>query len=299
MKYLIMLVIFFSISSKTSAQSLKDSFSLEGHIWFENVDTFNKSILRYSTDNTIYKPGETFTYSLKITDKAQSVRICNFFKKSSASDPAGKKSWQLLPDSSFDSTTIKYITVKIPLTLESIPFGPDYKQTYISIDYKNSLKSTFGYYIDSMSPNIALRGKFISGGDLTGLVENSKNIWMHPPRMKFFMINQLNPYPFIQLPIEIGKHWSNYLEIGKHWSDVRWAEWEGNVAITSEYEIKEKTTRETKIGKLECYRVECIGSSRLGTTHLTYYFNTQYGFIYMEYTNIDKSKTILELIEKS
>ena len=156
-----------------------------------------------------------------------------------------------------------------------------------------------GTRLDSTHWNIDYRGKFISAGELTGVIDNKKNIWLHPPRMRCFKINELNPFPFVQLPLVEGSKWSDALTAGGNWGDKRWATWSGNVNIKSNYEVREKTKRTTKMGVLDCYRVECVGTCSLGTTHLTFYFNAEFGFIYMAFTNIDNSKTILELIEKT
>ena len=295
------LSLFLSLLLVTICKS-QESYHLNYGIWTETIDTLDKNPLKYSIDNSIYKPGSIFTYSLKIQNKIQNEVVCNFSEKTNTLDPAGFKSWDLVDKSQKDTTTLEYISVRVvkdPLNMELSAYDSKYTQTYIWIDYKNSQKVTFGYRMDSTHWNPEFRGRFIPGGDLTGVIENKKNIWMHPPRTKFFRINQLNPYPFIQFPINVGEKWSWNLKIGGHWGDNRWAEWKGNVEVKSDYEITEKTTRQTRLGILDCYRVECVGNSPLGITHLTYYFNPEYGFIYMEYTNIDKSKTILELIEKS
>ncbi|MDW9379143.1 hypothetical protein [Chryseobacterium sp. JV558] len=46
---------------------------------------------------------------------------------------------------------------------------------------------------------------------------------------------------------------------------------------------------------LECYIVHAIANSRIGKTELISYFNPKFGFVKLEYTNIDNTKTVLEL----
>lgn len=74
--------------------------------------------------------------------------------------------------------------------------------------------------------------------------------------------------------------------------------WEGKIENKYEYEIKEKKNITTKLGNLECFVVYGKAKSRIGETKLISYFNTQFGFVKLEYTNIDGSKTFLE-IEKA
>jgi hypothetical protein len=277
-------------------QAQQDSFFLEQGIWIEKIDTNqeNRDMLGYTLDNEIYQSGYIFTYALKMVDTNQNQQVCNFYH-------GGEQVWRLVPKHAADSTSIQYITVTVLKALTSNPFPvKNYPQTVIQIDYKNDVKAPFGRHFPMDHWNPEYRGQFVSGGEKTGIIENKKNLWMHPPRTKYFTINQLNPYPFLQFPASIGKKWTWKLLVnGTPWSDKRWVEWKGNVLVTSEYEIQEKTILKTAFGPLECYRVECVGSSRFGKTHLTYYFNDQYGFVSMVFTSIDGNKTILELIEKS
>jgi hypothetical protein len=278
-------------------QAQQDSFFLEQGIWIEKLDTNrdNSDMLGYTLDNEIYQSGSIFTYALKIVDTNQNQQVCNFYH-------GGDRFWQFVPERAADSTSVRYLTMEVPRTavFEHPAFLGTYTQTQIRFDYKNTHKATFGRYYPADHWNPDYQGKFISDGEGTGLIENKKNIWIHPPRTKYFAINQLNPYPFLQFPASIGKKWTWKLLVnGSPWSDKRWVEWKGNVLVTSEYEIQEKTILKTAFGALECYRVECVGSSRFGKTHLTYYFNDQYGFVSMVLTSIDGKKTSLELIEKS
>ncbi|MFP3577738.1 hypothetical protein, partial [Brevibacillus sp. SIMBA_040] len=51
----------------------------------------------------------------------------------------------------------------------------------------------------------------------------------------------------------------------------------------------------TKLGNLECFIINAKAKSRIGETELLSYFNPVFGFVRLEYKNIDGSKTILEL----
>jgi hypothetical protein len=132
-----------------------------------------------------------------------------------------------------------------------------------------------------------------------GSVENENNIWMHPPRDKYFRILELNPFPFIKAPYEIGNAWDWTLIVGSGWGDHRWKLWEGHLENQCKYVIKDKINLKTKLGEIECLVIESTASSSVGNTKLTSYFNAEFGFVKLDYLNIDGSKTKLELVEHS
>ncbi|MDR2836179.1 MAG: hypothetical protein LBV69_08320 [Bacteroidales bacterium] len=139
-------------------------------------------------------------------------------------------------------------------------------------------------------PSGLMRGTYL-------IIENNIEVWIHPPRDYFFKILELNPFPYILKPYIIGREWDWDLDIGRHWGDYRWIEWEGDITNKSHYKISGGTILDTKIGKLYCYIVDSYAISELGKTYLTSYFNPKYGFVKLDYTNIDDSKIILNLIE--
>ena len=128
---------------------------------------------------------------------------------------------------------------------------------------------------------------------MSGAIENEANVWIHPPRDKYFKILELNPFPYAKAPYEIGTKWTWNLGIVDHWADERWKVWEGQIENEYDYEITNKRTLKTGIGEIECFVIESNAKSRIGETKLTAYFNTEYGFVKLDYTNIDGSKTNL------
>lgn len=129
----------------------------------------------------------------------------------------------------------------------------------------------------------------------TGVVENEKNIWLHPPRDKYFMILELNPFPYIRQPFKKGTSWKWSLKIGDYWKDERWKLWNGPITNNYKYSIVGKEALHTKLGKLDCWIVEGTAESAIGSTSLTGYFNESFGFVKLDYVNIDKSKVIIEI----
>ena len=140
-------------------------------------------------------------------------------------------------------------------------------------------------------------GDSVSRWEKTGLIENKKNIWLHPPRLWFFRILEINPFPFIQKPYEKGNKWHWSLEIGSQWGDPRWKEWEEeNIENQYTYEISDVNRPiHTPLGELKCCKIDSYSESELGKTYLTAYFNETYGFVRLEYINIDGSTLNIEL----
>jgi hypothetical protein len=152
----------------------------------------------------------------------------------------------------------------------------DYQQTVISWNYINK------------------NNEFITS-ESTGLVENKRNIWMHPLRSQLFAITEANPFPYIKTPYKIGTSWSWKLKFGGGWSHPEWLVWKGAVEATYDYKIVEKANLVTAFLNLDCWVVECVSTSRLGKTYLKAYFSEKYGFVLLDYTNIDGSKLMLDL----
>ena len=118
---------------------------------------------------------------------------------------------------------------------------------------------------------------------------------MHPPRTDFFKILEMNPFPYVKEPLKIGNSWTWKLKIGGYWSDKRWLAWKGLIENIYNYKITDKVLLQTKLGEIECLVISSNAISKLGETKLTSYFNNQFGFVKLDYTNIDCSKTIIEL----
>lgn len=220
----------------------------------------------YNWDNHIYTKGRkfyfNFIYSKNDTNK--------FFD-------LGYNSQWFFSDT-ISTRTVRNIKITILEGLEPfLKFDSAYNQTVMKIDYVTSSKfQTF---------------------EQTGIIENRKNVWLHPPRISLFTILELNPFPFIRAPYKIGNKWKWQLDIGGIWGDKRWCEWKEIIKNEYQYEIVEKKDVKTPIGVLSCFIVDAKATSPLGNTYLRSYFNHKYGFVKYEFTNIDKSKLLFELTQ--
>jgi len=188
--------------------------------------------------------------------------------------------WKFIKPGDEDSLTIKFLAIEIQDGYGGMDdLFPDYSQTIMSQQY--------------FSANQTL---LFDGA--TGLIENSKNIWIHPFRGKYFSVLQFSPYPFVKLPVERGSSWTWKLQgISERWSDPRIVEYQSKQEATYAYKITRKKLLTTRFGELNCVVIHATAKLAIGSSNLTAYFNDQYGFVRMEYDNIDGSAIKLELIE--
>ena len=129
----------------------------------------------------------------------------------------------------------------------------------------------------------------------TGIVENNKNIWVHPPRNGFFKSLESCPFPYVKLDKPIGYKWTDSMSIGNHWSNKKWGEWEGRLLLNYEYEIVGKEKIDSEFGKIDCIVVNAVANSIIGKSKLKAYFSEKYGFIKLEYTLFSGIKINLNL----
>jgi hypothetical protein len=258
------------------SQTTKEKYILDDvGIMVENFEKSNQDDDKYSKDNKIYTIGKKFYYTYYYENmKGDKFLI----EKGEEIKKEGYSvfGWRFIEIAKQNAQTLKNIVLK---PISGNPFEeqiPDYNQTGISYEYL-------------MNNNLPLTM------EVTGAIENEVNTWIHPPRSSFFQILELNPFPYIKAPYKVGTKWNWKLEIGDHWSDKRWLEWKGRIENNYDYQITEQTTVSTKVGDLECFVIKAKAKSRIGETELISYFNPDYGFIKLEYKNIDGTKIVLEL----
>ena len=272
-KFLPILLFNFSCSAQTN---LGKYIIDDDGITVEKTDSTKQYDAVFNINNSIYKIGKKFIYSYYYENRDEEKFLIKRGKEVLQSEGYSRYDWDFIKVENQDSLTITSLILK---PNAGNPFGkdiPDYNQTAIAYEYLMS------------------NGQFFTM-EVTGAIDNEMNVWIHPPRSNFFRILELNPFPYIKAPYKIGTKWNWRLKIGDHWSDKRWLEWKGGIENIYEYEIKEKKVISTKLGDLECYLVYANAESRIGKTELISYFNPKFGFVKLEYKNIDGTKTILEL----
>lgn len=241
---------------------------------FEVPATSNTDENFFNRDNKIYRPGREFLFSYTFSKNGESS-YCRIPERGDSD----RKKWTFVDPKNADSLTIKFIGIKVLDGyggLESL--FPDYSQTVIQQRYFSADES------------LLVEGT-------TGLAENRANLWIHPFRAKMFSVTQLSPFPFVKFPLKIGKQWKWKLEdIQERWSDPRFVEYEGTLTGSYVYQITKRVRLKTSIGKLDCYVIESKATNRVGSALLKGYFNRKFGFVRLEYTNIDSSILTIELV---
>ena len=274
MKILYIIFLLFFVMSACSQSEKELNYTLvedDDGILVEEFDSINKDENRYTANNEIFREKTAFKYSFYHLNKKGEKQ---FIKYVDSLD-----NWQFVNEFEIDDFTMKEVVITVEYGLAPfIDFLPDYNQTVISFEY----------------PVSAGNSRFSSQ---SGVIENAGNIWMHPPRDKYFEILEINPFPYIKAPFKEGNKWRWHLTIGDNWSDPRWKSWKGRIENQYQYEITDRREIDTKLGDIECYVVESTAISRIGKTGLISYFNEEKGFVKLEYSNIDGSKTVLELVE--
>ena len=269
------------------SQNTEYSRSGKDGVWFEvRNDTANPC--RYTEDNKIYQAEREFTFGLRYYDPQGKERYMRYElmpmqRYDILANGDTNYYTALLPDFSFsdkfdakDSCINQYL---LKILCIGGHFEKDYDQTV----------EEFSFLFDGQRPRWPT--------EWSGIVENERNLWMHPLRSCLFQILELNPFPYIQYPIENGKSWKWKLTIGSHWGDERWKTWTGSIVNKYKYQITDTACEVvTPMGTLPCVKVEAVAKSRIGKTYLTAYYNDTYGFVKMDNTNIDGSRIVIDLV---
>ena len=248
------------------AQNTEYSRSGKNGVWFEvRNDTSNPC--RYTEDNKIYQAGREFTFEFHYFDPQGKERYMRY-------ERIPKQGYELTETG--DSCINRY---EVEVLCTAKPFSKDYNQTV----------EAFYFLFDGWRSN--------RPSSWSGIVENERNLWMHPMRSRLFRIVEINPFPYIQYPIKKGNTWKWSLSIGSQWGDERWETWTGGIVNKYKYKITDTDCEVvTPMGTLSCVKVEAVAKSRIGKTYLTAYYNDTYGFVKMDNTNIDGSRIVIDLV---
>ena len=133
--------------------------------------------------------------------------------------------------------------------------------------------------------------------ELTGMIQNTDRVWAHPPRTRSFEMLEINPFPEIRYPLKINKQWKSELKVSENWGNQRTFMWEGILDINTKYKITDKIKLNTRLGILDCYKVYAQSHNEYGFSELVAFYNEEYGFVKLEYSNMDKSKLYLTLFD--
>ena len=127
---------------------------------------------------------------------------------------------------------------------------------------------------------------------ITGVAENSKSIWLHPPRSGIpFIYTESAPFPEITYPLDSMSNWKGGLMGLKGYESIGL---EGKVSFQYNVSKRQDIQTDYKLFK-NCWVINSSGESCIGTSSHTYFFDEEYGFIYSEYNFPTGEKLILSL----
>src|SRR5690606_18421864 len=204
-------ILIFSILCAYCSTTQRPNYKLvqeDDYIWVEQFDSTNFDPNRYNRNNKIFKVNTSFIYTfehVKTDNSKWSIKYVDSISN-----------WKFIPISSKEDK-IEKISITVLEGLKPMTYAiPDYNQAILSYSYWTN---------DNLEP-------FASH---SGVIENEKNVWMHPPRDEYFKILELNPFPYIQSPFKVGNDWQWSLKVGEFWSDSRWKSWDGLISIKYNY----------------------------------------------------------------
>nr|WP_321354515.1 hypothetical protein [uncultured Draconibacterium sp.] len=235
-------------------------------------------------ENKIFVPNRVFSYQYLVTVGDTVGKIELGLQK----DPRFKgkvlTAWAIIPnsDSKYQINEIRYTVIPDSLVTDR----SNRNQTEVQIICFNK---------DFAADN---KGgvDFLAAGN-TGVVENDRNVWIHPPRSSFFKVLNTCPYPYVQLPLSVGKTWSDKMKIGEQWGDPTWATWKKRLHMNLSYEVIGRENLGIDGKNYECFVVKSTSVSEIGKNELLFYFNKQLGFVKMEYDILNKIKVDLNLVD--
>lgn len=131
----------------------------------------------------------------------------------------------------------------------------------------------------------------------SGVLENDSLLWSHPPRDGDYAILELSPYPYVKLPATAGQQWQWRLGVGSQWRDKRWATWQGETLVVSNYRTVGQRILASSFGPLTCWLVQAKAVCPQGSSTLEAWYHPTYGFVCLRYRTIDGGHLTLTLVK--
>jgi hypothetical protein len=284
-----------TLSILHSLFSFSQELELDDGIYSEKVIRNDTNKHRYTKDNISYKLGRILIYDYYYEDrtglKYKFIRTENY----SEENPL-----HLIPVNNIHDSTIDKIRIEVSDHFEIYEkFDTTYTQTifdYSYLDRKGKMKDTLCEYFKKKTKASNL--ECMDEG--TGVIDNKMNLWMHPPRTYTYKILELCPFPFQYLD-ESVKKWGWNLQVGGFYLDPRWINQKEKIQINYEYLRAKDEIITTPFGNLSCKVTNGTAKSDLEKgmlrTYLKSYYHPNYGFVKLEYTTINGSRIVMDLIE--
>jgi hypothetical protein len=243
--------------------------------WFALQNTFGQSfeeMKHLSDDNNVYKQYRQFYYKYYFLNEKDTLLV-KLYTKPEHIAPF-ELSWKLEPKSKLsfeqDYTAIHYLAMTVK--------SGDYFGQASLLQYDYLSKERRGIK-----------------NEQTGLIEVCSHISITPPKEGHFLISELNPRPEIREPLVKNNTWYDTHTTSDVGGSEKWKTWQGAIEVNSSYRIRDIQTIKTNIGFLKCFIIDAKAQSSVGETRLVAYYNEEYGFLKLNYTNIDGSYLVLDI----
>ncbi|MGO3182767.1 MAG: hypothetical protein ACTIJ9_08050 [Aequorivita sp.] len=173
------LIIIFACKEKAEKEEVQNKifvkdYALEenGGVFTEVFDSTNVDPNRYTANNIIYSENAQFTYSFEHITKAGERQ----FYKEDTSVVDRDFQWKFVNANSIDKNIIKKVKITVKYGLEPmISHIPNYNQTLVQYDYPTANNE-------------------LPFNSISGAIENENNVWIHPPRDRYFRIKPFSFY---------------------------------------------------------------------------------------------------------
>lgn len=130
-----------------------------------------------------------------------------------------------------------------------------------------------------------------------GIIENHKNLWMHPLRGYQMWPTFTAPWPYVKFPIKIGDKYTWWKKLGGSWGSDKYVQWDKIIYFDYTYEIIGTEVITVNTYKINCYKILSKGTSEIGNTEITFFFNPRLGFVKLDYTLMDNSRIEMKMID--
>ena len=94
-------------------------------------------------------------------------------------------------------------------------------------------------------------------------------------RSTYFAMLNINPYPFVQLPIEVDQNYQWELKVGgAEYTNPIWAKWEGSTTRKHTYVVLEKSLKDYAFAKqVMVYHIHAKAESEIGNSSANFWFS--------------------------
>lgn len=230
------------------------------------------SLVYATSDNKVFKKFRQFFYRYQIF-KDKDTLICKVYNNREVLVPYDFK-WKL---------------DKRKKPAEEAEYTPIY-QIALSVSEGSFLRQQSLVRYDYIN-----RGIKSLDSEQTGVVEVGKRVILNPPRQSFFKILEFSPSPQVGDSLKVGFEWYDRQVLTEDAKMPNLAEWSGELTKELSYKITRSEYIHTNIGTVFCYIIAGTCISSLGETKLIAHYNEDFGFIKMDFFNVDGSRILFEI----